>query len=317
MTRAAAAAFLLGCAALTACQDNETAIARGDRLWADSSFNEALAEYRLAVSQRGDETALARLAHAHARAGALAEARDAYDRLLTTAPAYEDQAVFDYLYIMRQAMQRGDQYGVAAALDAALALRPELQLPDVIRPMARFQRERGFPDRALEYYRRALTTLPPDSAPDVLYELGLLNEDLERCATAIDYFRAFRVQAERSGPRRWRTLLGEARWHTGNCALQLARDAHEQGRASEALAHYEHVIDLGEPENLLDQAWFERGEILYGVGRFDEALEAYRMVLERNPARTGQLVERARERIDDIRFGGGRDGAGGGTPPRS
>ncbi len=71
----------------------------------------------------------------------------------------------------------------------------------------------------------------------------------------------------------------------------------------EALAHYGRMIDLGEPENLLDRAWFERGEILYNAGRFDEALEAYRTVLERNPSRTGQLVERAQRRIDEIRFG--------------
>ena len=288
-----------------ACQTNESAIARGDRLWADSAFTEALAEYQLAADQRGDEDALARLAHAYAELGQLAEARDTYAMLLTTSPAWVDQAVYDYLYLAERSLARGDEFGVATALDAALALRPELQLPGAVRSVARFHEEGGSLTRALEYYRRALTTLPPDSAPEVLYEIGLLNEELERCDVAMDYFRAFRIQARRTEPRRWRTLLGEAEWHTGNCAFDLARQAQRGGRTGEALEYYRQMIAFGEPENLLDRAWFERGEILFQVGRFDESLEAYRTVLERNPARTGQLVERAQRRIDEIRFGPG------------
>ncbi len=297
-------AFLGALVLAAGCQDNETAIARGDRLWADSSFAAALAEYRLAVAQRGDEEALARLAHAFARNGQLAETRQTYDRLLAMDGTHADQAVFDYLALMEVALRRGDEHGATTALEAALTLRPGLQLPEAVPVAARFHRDRGDVARAEAYYRRALTLLPPDSTPRFLYELGLLYEEQERCETAIDYYRAFREQAEQD-ERRWRSLLGEARWHTGNCAFQLAREARGGGRVSEALSRLEQMIGLGEPENLLDQAWFERGELLYGVGRFDEALESYRMVLERNPARTGQLVERAQRRIDDIRFGAG------------
>ncbi len=295
--------LLLAILVVPSCTDNEPAIARGDRLWADSSFTEALAEYRLAADQRDDEDALARLAHAYAELGQLAEARDTYDRLLALSPAWVDQAVYDYLHLVDRAMARGDDYGVATALDAALALRPELQLPGAIRPVARFHQEGGSLDRALEYYRRALTTLPADSTPEVLYDIGLLNEDLQRCGEAMDYYRAFEVEARRTGIRQWRTLLGEARWHTGNCAFNLARDAQRDGRWEDALDLYGQTIELGEPENLLDRAWFETGEILYDVGRFDEALQAYRTLLQRNPTRTGQLVERAQRRIDEIRFG--------------
>ena len=298
------ALFLALSVPFAACQSSESAVDRGDRLWADSAYPEALAEYRLAASQReDDEEALVRLAHAYTELGQLAEARDTYERLLARSPAYVDQAVYDYLQLVDRAMRRGDDYGVALALGAALALRPELQLPDAMRPVAAFHRESGQLDDALEYYRRALSTLPPDSTPEIVYAIGLLNEELDRCETAMDYYRAFEVQARRQGPRPWRTLLGEARWHTGNCAFTLARRAQRQDRTARALEYYDQMIGLGEPENLLDRAWFERGEILYAAGRFDDALAAYRMVLERNPSRTGQLVERAQRRIDEIRFG--------------
>lgn len=283
------------------CRDNETAIVRGDRLWADSSLTGALAEYRLAVAQRGDEEALSRLAHALAMTGEMDEARDAYRELLELSPAYRDQAVFDFLHLARRAGRRGDAYGAATAMDAALAVRPEVQLPQAAAAAAAFYRDRGDLERALAYYRRALAGVAPDSAPPLLYEMGRLQEEQGRCDAAMGYFSAVREQAEGSG--RWRELVSEAAWQTGSCAFRLAQEAREEQRISEALDHLETLIRLSAPENLLDQAWFERGELLLEVGRYEEALAAYREVLERNPARRGQLVERAQRRIDEIRFG--------------
>lgn len=304
MLRTGATALLLLSSLGTAgCQDNESAIARGDRLWADSSFAAAAAEYRLAVTQRGDEGALGRLAHAYASTGRILEARDAYDRLLAVSPDHADQAAYDFLQLLQRSLRRGDALGVATALEAALSLRPELQLSDAVRPVARLHRERGDLERAADFYRRALTSLPADSTPPVLYEIGLLYDEMEDCGTGIDYFRAAREQAESSDRRRWRTLISEASWQTGSCAFRLGQEARADGRAGDALEYYQEMIRLGQPENLLDQALFERGEILFATGRYDEALASYRTVVQRNPSRAGQLVERAQRRIDEIRFG--------------
>ena len=286
---------------LAGCRDNETAIARGDRLWADSSFTSALAEYRLAAAQREDVEALARLAHAYAVTGELEEARRAYTELVELEPAYRDQAVYDFLRLSRRELERRDLYTAAMAMAAALTIEPGLRPPFGAAELAAFYRDRGDVEQALSYYRHALSTLPADSAPPVLYEIGRLEEERGRCGTAVDYFRAFRAQAE--GVRRWRTLRNEAQWYTGSCAFQLAQQAREAADPAEAIDQLETVIRLGEPENLLDQAWFERGELLLQTGALDEALSSYRRVLERNPARSGQLVDRAQRRIDEIRFG--------------
>ncbi len=287
---------------LAGCRDNETAVARGDRLWADSAYQAALAEYRLAVVQRDDQQARARLAHAYARAGQLPEMTTIYQELLSSSPDLADQAVYNYLHVGDRAARRGDVYGAAVALDAAIRLRPEIRAPGYVLQVARFHRQRGETDQAQAYYVRALSTMAQDSAPLVLYELGRLQEEVGRCDVAVEYFSAFNTQA-RTDERRWRTLLGEARWHMGSCSFRLAREAREDGRATAALEHLDTMIRLGEPEHFLDQAWLDRGDLLYGIGRFDDALEAYRQVIERSPARTGPLVERAQRRIDEIRFG--------------
>jgi tetratricopeptide (TPR) repeat protein len=287
---------------MTACRDNEPALARGDRLWADSAYDAALAEYRLAMAQRDDDHARARLAHAYARAGRLPEMGSLYRELLPGNPDLADQAVYDFLYVAERARRRGDVYSAAMALNAALAIRPELNPPGLVLPAARFHRQRGETERAEAHYARALLAMPPDSAPLVLYELGGLHEEAGHCDVAVHYFEAFRLQG-RQDERRWRTLLGEARWHMGNCSFRLAREARERGSVTDALRHLDTMIDLGEPEHLLDQAYMDQADLLYAIGRFDEALEAYRTVIDRSPARVGPLVERAQRRIDEIRFG--------------
>ncbi len=301
--RWALAALLLVLAPVVACGDNESALARGDRLWADSSFDAALTEYRLAVAQHGDAESRLRLAHAYARTGRLDAAKAVYDDLIASHPELAAQAAYDYLALARRALRRQDEFGAASAVDAALAVDSSLSLAGAALPVARYYRDRSDPERALDYYARALTTLPPDSSPPVLFEIGLIEENRNRCDVALDYYRAFRMQAEQERNPAWRSRLGEARWHTGNCSFRLAQQAREAGDVDAALKHLDTMIGLGEPENLLDQAWFERGEMLYATGKFDEALASYRKVLERSPSRTGQLVQRAQDRIDAIRFG--------------
>jgi tetratricopeptide (TPR) repeat protein len=273
------------------CEGGETAIGRGDRFWADSNYTAALAEYRLAVTQSGgDNESLARAAHAYAVTGQLAPARELYDQLLKQAPSYADQAVMDYLDLAK----------------------PGLSLPQYDQELARYYTEANQPDRAMEHYRRALAEAPPDSAPRILYDMGLVEEGRSNFGRALSYMQAFReavAPMDSTGRRSsyghgpWRSLLPEARWHIGNCSFQLAKQAQAQGRMRDALDDYTTVTGLGVPENIQDQAWFQEGEVLRRLGRADDALFAYRKVLDLHPSLTGQLVQRAQQRIDQIRFG--------------
>src|SRR5690606_8694102 len=79
--------------------------------------------------------------------------------------------------------------------------------------------------------------------------------------------------------------------------------AREEGKPEEALDHLNVTLELGVPQNLMEQAWFERGESLLELGRNDEAMEAYIHVLEISRTAGGALAERARQRIDELRFG--------------
>lgn len=290
--------ILLGIAAAGCGGDGEPAIERGDRLWADSSYRAALAEYRLALEQEsGSDEVLARVAHAYLRTGEFERGKEAYDRLIERDSAYADQAVFDYMTVARQAYERSDRYGMAIAVDAASALRSGLPLDDMAAPLARYYATSGAPERAIEYYERALGAAPADSVATLLFELGEVLEAIGGCEEALGFFEAYRDRAPNG------VHADQARWQTGSCSFILARRARQAGDLEAALRHSETVIDLGVPQNVQDQAWFEHGETLLALGRHDEALTSFRMVLEVSRTRSGQLVDRAQRRIDELRFG--------------
>lgn len=284
--------------AAAACGPDSTSLVRGDALWADSSYDRAIAEYRLALRETdNDEEALARLAHAYAVTGQFDQARRYYDELLKQAPEYTDQAVYDYMLLAARSRARRDRFGMANAVDAAAALRPGLPLGETSAALARYYAQTGDANRAVDFFERALAEAPPDSIPALLFELGSVQESRGNCTQAIAAFNAYRTRAPRGA------RADEARWHVGNCSYELGRAAQAENRDADALRAFDTVIRLGVPQNLVDQAWFERGELLLEQGRRDEALEAYYRVLERNPGRSNQLTQRAQRRIDELRFG--------------
>jgi tetratricopeptide (TPR) repeat protein len=285
-------------AAVAGCGDAETALARGDRLWAEGNYTTALAEYRLSHGRRPDnDEALAKIAHAYAVTGQFERTHESYIQLLSRAPHYADQAVFDYLNLARRAQARNDRYGMAGAVEAAIELRPGLPVDDMAATLARFYARAGERQRALEFYERALAVALPDSVPGLLFDYAQFQESQGDCAEAVELYSAYRTRVPR-GER-----SDQARWNIGNCSFTLAREARQAGDAARALRELQVILELGVPQNLMDQAWFERGEALQELGRREEALEAYVRVLEYVRPGGGPLADRARQRIDELRFG--------------
>jgi tetratricopeptide (TPR) repeat protein len=282
---------------LAGCADSETPMARGDRLWADSAYTEALAEYRLSYARSGSVEALGRVAHAFAVTGQFERARESYDQLLRRAPDFTDQAVFDYLDLADRAAARSDRFGMAGAVEAALALRPGLPVEHMTTTLARYYAATGATERALEYFNRALAEAAPDSVTGLLYEVAQVQQARGNCRQAVELYSAFRERVAETDER-----SQQARYAIGACSWQMARAALTT-EPERALFLLETVNQLGIPANVQGEAWFERGEILLGLGRDLEALEAYTHALELARTPRGQLAERARQRIDELRFG--------------
>ena len=280
---------------LAACGSDENALLRGDRYWADSNYTAALAEYRLAARQNGrDPQVSARVAHAYVMTGQLDRGRRQYEELIKVEPSYTDQAVFDFLASARVSMARGDRFGTARAAEAALALRPGLDLDDLAVPLARHYAATGDVDRALEFYNRALGRAAEQGNPALLFELASLIEQNGKCVDAVPYFRTFIEQSSS------RDSATEARWRMGTCGLERGRQALEAGDARQAVELFDITLEVGSPPHLLEQTWFERGEALLALGRTEEAAAAFERVLELSSEGRTQFSVRAERRLQEL-----------------
>lgn len=281
--------------ACAGCNAGNDPMLRGDRYWADSNYVAALGEYRLAARQHRNTDAEIRVAHAYIMTGQLDRARKEYDALLKVDPTATDQAIFDYVSLAANSLQRGDHYGAARAAEAALDLRPGLALPTMSLTLARYYATIGNLERALQFYQRALAAADDSIRPALLYEVGSLTERNGSCIDGLPFFQEFSEQSASQDS------VTEARWRMGTCGLEQGQQARAAGNLRKALELVQITLNLGAPQHLLDQAWFERGEALDALGRGGEAVAAFEHVLElANSGRT-QLAARAERRLQEIR----------------
>ncbi len=297
----AAGAVLAGCVDANA---DANAVRRGDVAFAADSLEEAIAEYRLAVLNRGDDpSTLARAAHTYAELGRVDEAADFYSRAMTIDPAWADEAAADLMHLAREASRRQDRFRMATAVQKALEFRPGIGLGELALPLARHYFRNGEFGRALPLYTRALAAA--DSVPRILFEIAQAHEEIGDCQRALVYFEQYREVASRS-------QRDETNWHIGSCALRVARELRSQGQASsseleEALSLVNRTIEVGEPRNVQGQAWFERGEIQAAMGECTAAMESFAQVRLVEATGGSALVKQAQDRYDRIRFGRGLD----------
>jgi tetratricopeptide (TPR) repeat protein len=288
-------------AACTAAGSDEGAIDRGDAAFAQGDYSEALAEYRLALRQGSEEVpTLIRAAHAYARVGRIDEARTHYEAAIRQDPSIADIASADLLRVARNAVERRDGIAAAAAVEAAIALQPGVSLGGLALPLARHFSRNAQYGEALPFYQKAVAE-ENGSTAEIMMEMALAHQELGDCERALAFFEQVRPEV---APAR-RT---EVDWHVGNCSFLLAREAQDRGDQDDALRYYRTTIDIGEPRNRLAQAWFQSAEILADRGQAAAAIQAFEQVIRDDLGEGLFLQQRARERIDQIRFPGG--GAG-------
>jgi len=289
---------LAGC---TAGNTEESSIRRGDQAFAQGNYEEALAEYRLAVAQGADDgRTIARVAHTFAIMDRADDAGTYYADATARDSTLIEQAVSDLLRLARAARERGDGFAMASAVGTALRLRPGLGVGDLSLDLAQqYFRSREY-GRALPYFQQALAE-GADSSAAVVFEFGQVYEEIGDCTHALVFFERFREMV-----RPWERA--EVEWHIGTCAYNLARQLRtapspSTSQLEDALSHLDRVLEVGEPRNLQAPAWFDKGEILSTLGRCDEAMDSFAQV--RYADNAGALLRRAQDRFDEIRFGRG------------
>lgn len=303
----------------------DDALARGDGLSALGQTTEAVAEYRLALRQRGESPeVLARLGRAYAARGEPGESSRYFARLLAEDSSYRHFVAAELVALARRGLEAGDRSLMARALEPVAELGIGLIPAELRLALAEEHHRQGEHRRALPLYLSVVEAVPededgeggaefaaagvPDSllTPEVLYHLGRSYQEVGRdpggCAEALPYYRQYLRSTRRSRPSADRS---GAEWHFGTCLFAVARQERMEGAAESADEKLTHLIELGVPRTLMDRAHFERGEIRLSSGRPEDALRDFQEVLRLNPTRSGPVVLLAEQRIRQIRYGGG------------
>jgi len=290
-------AVLLCAVSLAGCDADgpDTAVGRGDRLLAAGEVEAAIAEYKLALRQEGQQPEiLLRLGHAYASEGDVEATLDHVRPLLASGEEVRFQVVAELSEAARVARERGSPDNMARALEPVLELGLGLVPSDLQLPLARYYAELSDWNRALPLYVVVLEGEdPPEEA---LLETARAFQEVGGCREALGYFERFLENASRRD-------RAEANWEYGSCLFEVAMADRAQGRPGDAVVLLDRMIELGVPRNLLDRAHYNRGEIRMAFGNLTDAESDFLAVLELNPVRSGPLVRLAEERIREIRFG--------------
>jgi len=288
-------AFLLIPAACGGSPDD--AVERGDRLYGSGQVDAAIAEYRLALRQRGDEPeVLLRLGDSYGKRGEVEASLRYIRRLLALDSAYRYQAAAVLSEAARVALENGAPDNMARALGPVERMSIGLIPPDLRLALARYYSGLSDHGRALPLYLGAAEN--GELPAEVELETARTFQELGGCREALGYFEGYLARGGSPG-----TDRSAVRWQYGNCLFAVAEGELRRGRTRSAAAHLEVLINQGVPRTLLDRAHFERGEILLGWGEYGAAESDFLAVLELNPARSGPLVTMAEERIREIRYG--------------
>jgi tetratricopeptide (TPR) repeat protein len=289
----------MGAAACAPGGVEETAVRRGDVAFARDSLEDALAEYRLAVRQGGDDpTVLARAAHTFVVLGRVDEAADLYATAADADARWADMGASDLVRLARDAAVRGEYFQMASAMEGARRLLPGVSVPDLTLPLARHYFQTGEYGRALPLYRRA--EIEGGGSAEIAREIGEAQWGVGDCRNALASFERYRDLASLS-------QRAEADWYIGTCSLQLARDLRSRAgedvsALEEALRLVNRALEVGEPQAVQGQVWFEKGEILSALGDCNGSMEAFSQVrFYESP--TSRLIVSAERRADQVRIG--------------
>ena len=208
----------------------------------------------------GPEDELATAIDWHRR-GRIAEAWAVYERLLAADPDHVTAVHFGGLL----AFQQGERALGMAMVERALALDPDYV--DARNNLGNMLKLQNRLTESETHYRRALETAPDMAEP--MLNLGVLARGRQAYDEAEGWYRRA-LEHDPDNPVAWMNLSG-------------LLDA--QGRAAESLDALQTALDKGVGDDpSQEHLHVRRANILYRLGRHEEAAVVYRRMLERDPA---------------------------------
>ncbi|HUU27823.1 MAG TPA: tetratricopeptide repeat protein [archaeon] len=271
---------------------------RGDYYYRYGYYDDSLAEYLMAQKTQGVTTSLLRkIGKVYVMKGDFFQAKNYYDRYFNASDKAPDaEVLLDYLQIAVERGKAGDNTTMVHALEEILHIDPSYSLGRYFFDLGEFYFQQADYRKAITYFLRGLPLqLEVENRADYLFHLAQSYEKLEDYFDAFLYFDQFIVLYP-DHPQ-----IEQVRWHRGSCCYPLAQKMFSDGDIEGALFYLDEIISKGQPQHLLDDAYFLRGEFLLASDRPEEAEDAYRQVMKLNRYYWKEkIVEQARRRIQEL-----------------
>jgi tetratricopeptide (TPR) repeat protein len=271
----------------------------GDRRYAERAFVDALAEYRLAVRQRGATAELlGKLALAALNAGALDDAVESYRQLAGMDPSAAEEAADGLVRAARRALDARDVAVVRKAVAALREVAPGRSPGTLgINPAALAVEAGESADLLLSAFAAATDRRLADSLLAAWADLEVRSG---RCEPAS---RAYSAVIRRGAAP---VLERASRAGLAGCAVREGRSALAEGLLSEAEAAFRLAIQLGTPDSTVRLAWLLVGDTRWAGGDSTGALEAYGKAVQ-GGAEDDPVVVRANEQIRRLTGAGNQE----------
>lgn len=243
----------------------------GDRRYAERSFTDALAEYRLAMRQRSPSAELrAKFGAAALHVGALQEAVLAYRDLARAEPASAVEAAEGLTHAADLAIDARDLAALGQAVAGLREIQPDRPLGALAAALGASFEPGGRPGDALDLLLQAAAVSGPAAADSLLVLYGDVSVQLLQFDAGQ---RAYESVLRRSPSS---TVARAARAGLATCAVQRGRDALGAGLLDDALGWFRTAIGYGEPDSLVRVAWLLTGDAAWAGGDTAKAADAYR-----------------------------------------
>jgi len=272
---------------------------KGDNYFKSGRYEDAFAEYSVALRQKGgDPELLRKMGRTSILRKDLQGTRSAYFPLLKLSPEDTDMVAIDFFRLGVDFHETADDVQMTGAFESLFQVDSTYNIGEYYYYLADYYYNDADFGRAVAFYTKALSYRPEhEEAGMATFRLALSNEKLGNYRDALVYFEQFLRRFPNGGDK------STAEWHRGLCAYYVAQEEFDRGNPVDALEFVEILISTGQPQVRRDDAWFLKGEIYRELEIPDSALVAYEKVLELNPSRTGRLVSLSRQRIREIKFG--------------
>lgn len=148
---------------------------------------------------------------------------------------------------------------------------------------------------AVRYFERYLESYPDSSgAAEVMLSLGAAYEEMGETESAIGNYRRFH---ERYPLSRLNTTV---MWKLENLLFRMAEESLEEGKLDEAKLALEDLASGASARLVRERANFLLGGIAEQTGDREAALRYYREVVNLNLGESGRLLDKAKERIEEL-----------------